>query len=102
MGGQRAEVTGVLETFVQKKCDEMALGLEIVFVGLQDVHPPTENDGAAAFQKVATAEQRRDTLIEAARVDYAKELVGVAGRVRRAAAARDGWPGWAGPQHSHA
>lgn len=84
MGEQRAEVTEKLETFIQKKCDAMALGLEIVFVGLQDVHPPTENDVAATFQKVATAEQQRDTLIEAARVDYAKELVGVAGHVRRA------------------
>lgn len=84
MGEQRGEVTERLEKLIQEKCDEMELGLKIVFVGLQDVHPPTESEVAATFQKVATAEQQRDTLIKSARVDYTKELVGVTGNVRRA------------------
>ncbi len=84
MGEQRKEVTDKLQRLIQEKCDEMKLGLEIVFVGLQDVHPPTESDVAATFQKVATAEQQRDTLIQSAWVDYTKELVSVAGDVRRA------------------
>ena len=84
MGEQRKEVTETLHRLIQAKCDEMELGLEIVFVGLQDVHPPTENDVAATFQQVATAEQRRDTLIQSAHVGETRELVGVAGDVRRA------------------
>ena len=60
------------------------LGIDIVFVGLQDVHPPTESDVAATFQDVATAEQQRDTLIQLARIEATKELVSVAGNVGRA------------------
>lgn len=84
MGEQRKEVTETLHRMIQAKCDEMELGLEIVFVGLQDVHPPTESDVAATFQQVATAEQRRDTLIQTAHVAETRELVGVAGDLRRA------------------
>ncbi len=84
MGEQRAEVTAILEHLIQKKCDEMELGIEIVFVGLQDVHPPTESDVAATFQDVATAEQQRDTLIQLGRIEATRELVSVAGSVGRA------------------
>ena len=84
MGEQRAEVTEILERLIQEKCNEMKLGIDIVFVGLQDVHPPTESDVAATFQDVATAEQQRDTLIQMARIEATKELVRVAGNVGRA------------------
>jgi len=84
MGEQRAEVTAILERLIQEKCNEMKLGIDIVFVGLQDVHPPTESDVAATFQDVATAEQQRDTLVQMARIEATKELVSVAGDVGRA------------------
>jgi len=84
MGEQRAEVTAILDRLIQEKCNEMKLGIEIVFVGLQDVHPPTESDVAATFQDVATAEQQRDTLVQMARIEATKELVRVAGDVGRA------------------
>ena len=84
MGEQRAEVTAILDRLIQEKCNEMKLGIDIVFVGLQDVHPPTESDVAATFQDVATAEQQRDTLIQMARIEAAKELIKVAGDVGRA------------------
>jgi regulator of protease activity HflC (stomatin/prohibitin superfamily) len=84
MGEQRREVAEILERLIQQKCNEMELGVEIVFVGLQDVHPPTESEVAATFQDVATAEQQRDTLIQMARIGAARELVAVAGDVERA------------------
>ena len=84
MGEQRAEVTAILDRLIQEKCNEMKLGIDIVFVGLQDVHPPTESDVAATFQDVATAEQQRDTLIQMAHIEAAKELIKVAGDVGRA------------------
>ncbi|MCH8965968.1 MAG: hypothetical protein IIB58_13480, partial [Planctomycetes bacterium] len=89
MGEQRAEVTAILERLIQQKCDEMKLGIDIVFVGLQDVHPPTESDVAATFQDVATAEQQRDMLVQMARIGATRELVSVAGNVGRAEKVND-------------
>lgn len=84
MAEQRREVTDRLQSLIQQRCDEMKLGLEVVFVALQDVHPPTESDVAATFQQVATAEQHKDTLIQSAEVEYTKQLISAAGDVDRA------------------
>jgi regulator of protease activity HflC (stomatin/prohibitin superfamily) len=84
MAEQRETVSHQLQEDIQARCDDMRLGLEIVFVGLHDIHPPTESQVAATFQKVATAEQQRQALIQRAEIDYAKTLIDTAGDVGRA------------------
>ena len=44
---------------IQAAANERQLGAKIVFVGLQDIHPPTANDVAATYEKVVGAEQTR-------------------------------------------
>ena len=68
----RAEVSVALRKAIQKAADAAKLGVEIVFVGLQDIHPPTgtkEIGVAAAYEKLIGAEQDRATAILAAEGD---------------------------------
>jgi membrane protease subunit HflK len=48
-----------LRTKIQDAADARSLGAKIVFVGLQDIHPPTASDVAATYEKVVGAEQTR-------------------------------------------
>ncbi len=84
MAEQRGAVASHLKSAIQSKVDELGLGLEVMYVGLQEIHPPTESGVAATFQQVATAEQQRETLIQAARIQYDRELIKVAGDVELA------------------
>ncbi|BCU78034.1 protease modulator HflK [Luteolibacter sp. LG18] len=61
----RDEVADRLKARLQQSCDRLDLGIEIVFVGLKDVHPPVEV--APAFQDVVSAEEQRLSLIDQAR-----------------------------------
>ena len=60
--------------------DRLALGIEIVFVGLKDVHPPVPV--APAYQDVVSAEEQRAALVDHART-YAVQA-GIAGTVSAA------------------
>lgn len=63
----RAEISEILKERIQKSCDDMALGVEIVSVGMHDAHPPVGEKGqdgrplpestdvASAFQDVVCA-----------------------------------------------
>ena len=44
---------------IQAAATDHELGAKIVFVGLQDIHPPTANQVAAAYEKVIGAKQTR-------------------------------------------
>lgn len=44
---------------IQDAANLRGLGAKIVFVGLQDIHPPTASEVAATYQKVVAAEQTR-------------------------------------------
>ncbi len=75
----RAEVATALRTAIQKGADTAKLGVEIVFVGLQDIHPPTgtkEITVAAAYEKLIGAEQDRATAILAAEGDARRTVLG--------------------------
>ena len=68
-----------LRTAIQKGADTAKLGVEIVFVGLQDIHPPTgtkEITVAAAYEKLIGAEQDRATAILAAEGDARRTVLG--------------------------
>jgi len=84
MSEERGQVAEKLMENIQSECDRMSLGVDIIYVGLQEVHPPTEGDVAQAFQAVATAQQQKETLIQSAKIVYTGALVATAGEEIRA------------------
>ena len=65
MTTDRAEVSDKIRSQLQLACDRLNLGLEIVFVGLKDVHPPVAV--ASAYQDVISAEEERSALVDQSR-----------------------------------
>lgn len=65
MTTDRTEITAKLRANLQAAVDRLGLGLEIVFVGLKDVHPPVAV--APAYQEVISAEEQRAALADHAR-----------------------------------
>jgi len=62
---------------VQKRADEAKLGVNVVFVGLQDIHPPLGSKRtlvAAAFEAVVSALQQKQTNILYARAYQAEKI----------------------------
>jgi len=55
----RLEAATVLHDRIQAAADGRQLGAKIVFVGLQDIHPPTEKDVAATYEKVVSADETK-------------------------------------------
>jgi membrane protease subunit HflK len=55
----RLEAATTLRDRIQTAADERQLGARIVFVGLQDIHPPTGSEVAATYEKVVSAEQTK-------------------------------------------
>jgi len=82
LGAGRAEAKATLTREIQKKADEVGLGVEIVFVGLQGVHPPVEV--AADYQKVVGAVQEKQTAILAAHAERNSKLSNLVGSVQDA------------------
>ncbi len=75
MTTDRAEITKTLHENLQAAADRLGLGLEIVFVGLKDIHPPVPV--AAAYQDVISAEEQRSALVDLART-YAVQATAAA------------------------
>jgi regulator of protease activity HflC (stomatin/prohibitin superfamily) len=65
MSSNRLEAAETLRDGIQASANERQLGAKIIFVGLQDVHPPTPV--AADYEKVIGAEQTKLATILAAR-----------------------------------
>jgi regulator of protease activity HflC (stomatin/prohibitin superfamily) len=75
MTTDRAEITEKLQHNLQAAVDRLQLGLEIVFVGLKDVHPPVSV--APAYQDVVSAEEQRIAFADLART-YAVQATAAA------------------------
>ena len=78
----RAEIAGRMKEALQSEADRLSLGLEILFVGMKDIHPPV--DVAFAYQEVISAEEEKQSTIDRAHADRADALpsaVAVAGRL---------------------
>jgi len=92
MTTDRAAAADSIRVGLQEASDRLGLGLEIVFVGLKDVHPPVSVAGA--YQDVISAEEERLTQIDQAR-SYAVQSLGAAQvaagltRLQSATAARE-------------
>ena len=93
IGAGRSKAAEYLRSIIQVKADQAQLGLEIVFVGMQAVHPPSEV--SEAYQGVigAVQQRQRDILYAEAdsnymltelcgSVDKANELYGILQRLR--------------------
>jgi regulator of protease activity HflC (stomatin/prohibitin superfamily) len=62
----RLQAADALRERIQNSASARALGAKIIFVGLQDIHPPTASEVAATYEKVVGAEQTRLARILAA------------------------------------
>ncbi|MFC1737658.1 SPFH domain-containing protein [Planctomycetota bacterium] len=82
LGAGRSEAKEVLTTNVQQKADEAGLGVEVIFLGLQEIHPPPEV--AEDYQKVIGAVQQRQALILNAEAERNYDLSTLAGSVEQA------------------
>ena len=76
MSSNRLEAAETLRTGIQAVANEYRLGAKIIFVGLQDIHPPTKV--ASDYENVIGAEQTKLATILAARA-YAISNVTLAG-----------------------
>jgi len=70
MTDERASIAEHLKKELKDEVER--LGLEILFVGLKDIHPPV--DVAPAFQEVISAEEQKERMIDMARADRADTL----------------------------
>lgn len=67
MSSARQEAAQALQARIQKTADEQELGARILFVGLQDLHPPVKV--APEYQKVVSAMHKKVASILAARAE---------------------------------
>jgi len=79
LGAGRAQAKQVLTQNIQAAADKAGLGVEIVFVGLQGIHPPTQV--AADYEKVVGAVQIKQAVILQAQADRNRTLSKLAGSV---------------------
>ncbi|MCX5647431.1 MAG: SPFH domain-containing protein [Phycisphaerae bacterium] len=82
LGAGRTRAKEVLTERIQRAADEQNLGIELVFVGVQGVHPPPEV--AAYYQAVIGAVQKRQALVLQAEAQRNQSLSTLVGSVARA------------------
>jgi regulator of protease activity HflC (stomatin/prohibitin superfamily) len=82
LGAGRAKAKQILTKRIQAAADEAGLGVEIVFLGLQGIHPPA--DLAADYQKVVGAFQKKQALILGAQAERNRTLSTLVGSVEDA------------------
>ena len=84
MGVDRDKMAADLRQRVEERCRRQELGFEIVYLGLQGMHPPPEENVASTYQKVVSAEQVKETFIQYAQGEAENLLTTVAGDGGRA------------------
>jgi membrane protease subunit HflK len=82
LGAGRSQAKKVLTENVQRAADEAGLGIEIVFLGIQGIHPPTQVAGD--YQRVVGAVQQKQALILDAEAQRNRTLSNLAGSVEDA------------------
>lgn len=75
MSSGRSKAASDLARLIQARADELKLGVNIVFVGLQDIHPPVKV--ARKFEEVTGASQEAESLVRQAEA-YAAQTVALA------------------------
>jgi len=79
LGAGRTQAKQALTQNIQAAADKAGLGVEIVFVGLQGIHPPTQV--AADYEKVVGAVQMKQAVILQAQAQRNRTLSTLAGSV---------------------
>ena len=79
LGAGRKEATEILKKAIQASADEAGLGIEIVFLGFQGVHPPP--DVAKDYQQVIGAVQTKQAIILTAEAIRNRDLTSLGGSV---------------------
>ncbi|NOX57408.1 MAG: protease modulator HflK, partial [Planctomycetes bacterium] len=82
IGPGRGDINASLHSILQARADELGLGIEILFCGVQEAHPT--DDVAKSFQEVVKAELEMESHIEEARGQAEQILTSVAGSRNRA------------------
>jgi len=82
LGAGRAEAKDILTKRIQVAADQEDLGIEILFLGLQGIHPPVEV--AADYQKVIGAVQKKHATILDAQAQRNMTLSLLAGSIQDA------------------
>src|SRR5204863_9481838 len=83
----RVDAGRLLRERVQRATDEQKLGVQIVFIGMQDIHPPTAV--APAYENVVGAAQEKAAKIHTAEGTRAERIpVAKAEAVRKVSEAR--------------
>lgn len=77
----RLEAAAALRERIQKRADELALGVRIVFVGVNDVHPPVAI--TPAYEEVVAAQQQKQTNILAAEAFRAEKVPAARAEAKR-------------------
>jgi membrane protease subunit HflK len=79
LGAGRANAKQVLTENIQAAADQVRLGVEIVFLGLQGIHPPPEV--AKDYQNVVGAVQKKQALVLNAQAKRNRDLTTLAGSI---------------------
>jgi len=87
IGPQREPIAARVHASLQQEVDRLGLGLEIVFVGLKDMHPPVQVSDS--YQMVASAEEDRETYAQDAEAMAVTRLVAAAEKAHRLRALAD-------------
>ncbi|MHC4570709.1 MAG: SPFH domain-containing protein [Planctomycetota bacterium] len=82
LGAGRAEAKSILTDRIQAAADNAGLGVEIVFLGLQGIHPPSEV--APDYQALIGAVQKKQALILDAHAERNRTLSTLTGSVEDA------------------
>jgi membrane protease subunit HflK len=82
MGADRKKMADDLETIIQKKADTLGIGVQIITLGLQGVHPPSEV--AKDFEAVVGAASEKQASIRTGESERNKILSEACGDVTRA------------------
>jgi regulator of protease activity HflC (stomatin/prohibitin superfamily) len=82
LGAGRKAAAQYLADEIQKKADEANLGVEVVFVGLQGVHPPTEV--AKSYEEVTGSVQKKQASILNAMAEHNRILTSLSGSISQA------------------
>ncbi len=82
LGAGRTKATDTLMRRIQEAADAQDLGVELVFLGLQGIHPPPEV--APEYQKVIGAVQMKQAAVLKAEAERNKTLSTLVGSVERA------------------
>lgn len=86
IGRGRITAGDELRQAIQQDADRAGLGLQVVAIALEGVHPPSEKDVAASFYSQISALQKNESEIERARGQATRTLAEVTGTPERARA----------------